>query len=100
MKRAYNGREIGRNGVNNLTMKEFKKWLMTFDENKDGRISRDELRQAIRLTGGGCFSFSTFKAWRGVKSADANHSGYIDYDEIESLVEFADKVLLLKIVGR
>ncbi|KAI3513115.1 hypothetical protein L1887_20441 [Cichorium endivia] len=89
MKSAYNGREIGRNGVKDLTLEEFKAWLMTFDEDKDGRISSEELRQAIRLTGGGCFT--TFKAWRGMKFADANHSGYVDYNEIQNLVEFADK---------
>ncbi|KAI3737111.1 hypothetical protein L2E82_27106 [Cichorium intybus] len=98
MKIAYTGREIGRNGVNDLTLEEFKAWLMTFDEDKDGRISSEELRQAVRLTGGG--HFTTFKAWRGLKSADANHDGYLDFDEIENLVEFADKVLLLKVVGR
>lgn len=85
-----------KNNPHKLTPEEFKLWLMTFDDDKDGRISRDELRKAIRVTRGG--RFTAFKGWRGVRSVDANRNGYIDINEIENLVDFADKVLGLKVV--
>ncbi|KVH98327.1 hypothetical protein Ccrd_023444 [Cynara cardunculus var. scolymus] len=93
----HKGHIIGRNGVQELTLEEFKIWLMTFDVNKDGRISREELREAIRFRGGGRIT-TLIKGRCGVKSADANRNGFIDYDEIKNLVEFAEKVLHLKIV--
>ncbi|MFS7911224.1 putative EF-hand domain-containing protein [Helianthus anomalus] len=97
MKTMYGGNAVGKNGVHILTMVEFKIWLMTFDQDKDGRISKQELQQAVRAMRGG--RFTALRGWCGVRSADANHNGYIDYDEIEKLVEFAYKTLGLIVVG-
>ena len=92
-------KNVSYKGVQKVTMLEFKTWLMTFDDDKDGRISKDELREAIRVMGGGRFT-TLIKGWQGVRSADNNRNGYIDYDEIEKLVEFANKTLGLQVVGR
>ncbi|MQM14750.1 hypothetical protein Taro_047685 [Colocasia esculenta] len=78
-----------------LTVEEFKEWLKRFDTDKDGRISREELRQAIRRIGG---RFSAWKSSRGIREADANGDGYIDDAEIEKLVAFAQRNLGLRIV--
>lgn len=70
-----------------MTVEEFKNWLMKFDADKDGRISQKELRQAIRSCGGW---FSGWKSSRGLTEADANGSGYIDEQEIDWLLDFAE----------
>ncbi|KAF9603877.1 hypothetical protein IFM89_038135 [Coptis chinensis] len=78
-----------------MTVEEFKTWLKQYDADGDGRISRDELRTAIRSLG---MCFTAWKSRRGVRIADVNHNGFIDDSEIEHLVEFAKKKLGMKIV--
>ncbi|OMO74807.1 Calcium-binding EF-hand [Corchorus olitorius] len=78
-----------------MKMEEFKQWLKKFDADKDGRISKEELRDAIYESGG---NFGWWKSRRGIRSADADGSGYIDENEINNLVEFADKYLGVKIL--
>ncbi|CAI9115746.1 OLC1v1016736C1 [Oldenlandia corymbosa var. corymbosa] len=74
---------------------EFKKWLKKFDADKDGRISTQELREAIRANGGW---FTTRKGRDGVRMADKDGSGYIDDNEINNLKDFALKYLGVKII--
>ncbi|XP_057503736.1 calcium-binding protein CML24-like [Actinidia eriantha] len=83
-------------GKREMTMDQFIEWLWGFDKDNDGRISQDELKEAVRATGGW---FSTWKSKRGVKSADLNRDGFIDQNEITRLVEFAQKQLGMRIVG-
>ncbi|KAI3504818.1 hypothetical protein L1887_26546 [Cichorium endivia] len=83
-------------GRTEMTMTEFKKFMNTLDTNQDGCISRDELRQAVRNNGGW---FATWKANRGMKSADANGNGFIDKEEIPNLAEFAQKEFNIRIVS-
>ncbi|WOK94311.1 polcalcin Phl p 7-like [Canna indica] len=78
-----------------ITVEEFRKWLKSFDTNKDGRISQDELRRAIRSIH---VRFSGWKSKRGIRYADADADGFIEDDEIENLLDFAQKSLGLKIV--
>lgn len=77
-----------------MTVEDFKKWLKNFDKDKDGRISRAELREAIHSQG---VRFTTWKSRRGMKQADSNHDGFIDDAEIDNLVAFAQKNLGMKI---
>ncbi|KAK4429004.1 hypothetical protein Salat_1200400 [Sesamum alatum] len=79
-----------------VSEQEFKKWLKKFDVDGDGRISAEELREAIRAKGGW---FSKWKAKRGVKTADKDRNGVIDDDEIGNLVEFAKKHLGLRVIS-
>ncbi|KAJ8539505.1 hypothetical protein K7X08_013757 [Anisodus acutangulus] len=74
-----------------MSLQEFKKWLKRFDLDKDGKISKEELRDAIRANGGGWFS--RLKGSHGIKVADTNGNGYIDDKEFKNLVEFAQKNL-------
>ena len=87
-------RNVLSDGKRVMNMEEFKRWLKRFDTNKDGRISRSELREAVRLNGG---HFATFKSNHGLKSADANHNGFIDENEFGNLVEFAEKYLNVRV---
>ncbi|XP_062188269.1 uncharacterized protein LOC133891560 [Phragmites australis] len=73
-----------------VTAEEFKQWLKQFDTDGDGRISRRELREAIRRRGAW---FSTVKAWCAVRHADRDRSGYVDDWEMENLIDFAEKEL-------
>ncbi|KAL2538003.1 calcium-binding protein CML39-like [Forsythia ovata] len=84
------GKGIPNHGKGEMSFVEFKNWLMEFDRDKDGRISQDELREAVRAKGRW---FSTRKSKHGVKMADTNFNGVIDDDEIRSLVDFARKQL-------
>ena len=77
-----------------MTVAEFKEWLKQFDADGDGRISRDELREAIRRRGGW---FTTLRAGRAVRRADRDNSGFIDDAEVENLVAFAQKDLGMRI---
>ncbi|CAM0906780.1 unnamed protein product [Alopecurus aequalis] len=77
-----------------MSVEEFKEWLKQFDVDGDGKISRGELREAIRRRGGW---FTTLKAGRAVRRADRDNSGYVDDAEIENLVAFAQKDLGMKI---
>ncbi|KAK9270052.1 hypothetical protein L1049_025625 [Liquidambar formosana] len=86
-----------RDGKREMSMEEFKGWLKKFDADKDGKISKDELREAIRATGGW---FSKWKSRRGVRTADANHNGFIDDNEINNLEEFAQKQLGVRIISK
>lgn len=79
-----------------MTVDEFKEWLRRFDRDRDGRISRDELRRAMRAI------HKRFTGWRskqGISYADRDGDGYIDDSEVDSLIEFAQKNLGLKIVA-
>ncbi|XVF64033.1 hypothetical protein PTKIN_Ptkin09bG0134600 [Pterospermum kingtungense] len=87
---ALKTRSYSIDGKREMTIDEFKRWLKKFDEDKDGRISRDELADAIRASGGW---FARRKSNQGIRSADANGNGFIDDNEIRNLADFAEKHL-------
>ncbi|PIN10096.1 hypothetical protein CDL12_17313 [Handroanthus impetiginosus] len=86
----------GNAGKNEMTAEEFKTWLMKFDADKDGRISKKELRRAIRSCSRR-FSFSAWKSRRAMREADVDKSGYIDEEEIDFLLDFAETNLGFRI---
>ncbi|KAL0461472.1 UNVERIFIED_CONTAM: hypothetical protein Slati_0034800 [Sesamum latifolium] len=83
-------RSVPTSGKVEMSVDDFKKWLMRFDDDKDGRISRAELKEAIRSRGQW---FSGWKSSRGMGEADGNRDGYIDEHEVNSLLDFAQKNL-------
>ncbi|KAF5192063.1 hypothetical protein FRX31_018352 [Thalictrum thalictroides] len=88
-------RSVSSHGKRQMTIEEFKKWLKQFDNDGDGLISKEELREALRSVGGW---FTTWNSGRAIKSADANSNGYIDDTEIKHLISFAEKHFGVKIV--
>ncbi|XVF39958.1 hypothetical protein PTKIN_Ptkin01aG0074700 [Pterospermum kingtungense] len=92
---AIKTRSYSVDGKREMTIDEFKRWLKNFDDDKDGRISRDELADAIRVSGGW---FASRKSKHGIRSVDANGNGFIDDNEIRNLAEFAEKHLNVRIL--
>ncbi|KAF3446672.1 hypothetical protein FNV43_RR11852 [Rhamnella rubrinervis] len=81
-----------------MTVEELKQWLLKkFDADKDGRISKEEVKELIRYTGTGHFA-SSWKCWRFMRSVDTNGDGFIDEQEFGNLVDFAKKKLGVKVV--
>ncbi|CAI0558168.1 unnamed protein product [Linum tenue] len=78
-----------------MTLQEFKTWVKRLDADKDGKISRQELSDAVRVAGG---RFAWLKCRRGVQAADSDGNGFIDEQEMNNLVDFAQKHLGVKIV--
>ncbi|OEL38830.1 hypothetical protein BAE44_0000150 [Dichanthelium oligosanthes] len=79
-----------------ITAEEFKLWLKQFDTDHDGRISRKELREAIRRRGAW---FSGLRARFAVRRADRNHDGFVDDSEIEGLIQFAEREMGFRITA-
>ncbi|KAK1554834.1 hypothetical protein Q3G72_018041 [Acer saccharum] len=67
---------------------ELKKLLRKFDENQDGRLSKEELEKALEKLGS---SFPAWQSWRALYHADENGDGYINEDELDGLVKFIIK---------
>ncbi|KAM3289570.1 hypothetical protein P3S67_017858 [Capsicum chacoense] len=97
LKNTYR-RNVASDGKLEMSLQEFKKWIKRFDLDKDGKISKEELQEAIRANGGGWFS-RIIKGGRGIKAADANGNGYIDENEFNNLVEFAQRNLGIRILS-
>ncbi|KAK2660343.1 hypothetical protein Ddye_006876 [Dipteronia dyeriana] len=83
-------------GKREMTMDEFMRWMKKFDADKDGKISREELADAVRVSWGW---LARLKAKQVVRTVDRNGNGYIDDSEIKNLVEFAEKHLGVRILN-
>ena len=79
------------------TVEEFRAWLAQFDADRDGRISREELQQALRSLN---VWFAWWKARGGVRAADGDGDGAVAVagdDEVARLFAFAQRHLHAKI---
>ncbi|GMI78507.1 multicopy suppressors of snf4 deficiency in yeast 3 [Hibiscus trionum] len=71
-----------------MTIDEFKRRLKWFDEDRDGKIRKDELADAVRVSSGW---FARKKSKCGIRSVDANGNGFVDDNETKNLADFAGK---------
>ncbi|XP_070049893.1 uncharacterized protein [Nicotiana tomentosiformis] len=62
--------------------------LKKYDKNRDGKLSKQELRLAFKEMG---LHFCRWKAGKALRFADKNGDGYINEDEISELVQYASK---------
>ncbi|KAF9687573.1 hypothetical protein SADUNF_Sadunf02G0107500 [Salix dunnii] len=83
-------KSVAVDGKHGMTMEQFKIWVKTLDIDKNGKISKDELSDAVRGNGGW---FAGWKGKRGIRLADSNGDGVIDESEIDMLAAFAQKHL-------
>ncbi|KAH0680461.1 hypothetical protein KY284_021546 [Solanum tuberosum] len=62
--------------------------LMKYDKNRDGKLSKQELRLAFKEMG---LHFCRWKAGKALRYADKNGDGYINEDEMSELVQYASR---------
>jgi len=71
-----------------LTEEQVKGMLKKYDKNRDGKLSKQELRLAFKEMG---LHFCRWKAGKALRFADRNGDGYINEDEISEFVQYASK---------
>lgn len=71
-----------------ITEAQLKATFKSFDGNKDGRLSKEELRNAFASLGA---YIPRWRARRGLSLADGNRDGYVSDDELDDLVKYAMK---------
>lgn len=70
-----------------MEQREFLDLLERADENNDGRLSKDELRNALKASG---LHFTRIRAWVAMRKCDLNQNGVIDGDnEMVKLLNYA-----------
>ncbi|KAL0017369.1 hypothetical protein SO802_004438 [Lithocarpus litseifolius] len=60
-----------------------------YDANNDNKLSREELKKAFEFLGS---ITPGFRADRGLHHADANKDGYVNEEEMDELVKYAERV--------
>lgn len=71
-----------------MPVTELKAIFKRFDTYKDGRLSKQELRNAFASLGS---HLPGWRAGRGLKQADGNRDGYVSDKELEVLLQYVLK---------
>ena len=71
------------------TTEQLRGMFWRYDTNRDGKLSRKELKEAFNCLGS---SIPGFRAHRALNRADENGDGYISEEEVEELVSYAVKL--------
>ncbi|OIT04145.1 hypothetical protein A4A49_00312 [Nicotiana attenuata] len=71
-----------------LTEEQVKGMLKKYDKNRDGKLSKEELRLAFKEMG---LHFCGWKAGKALRFADINGDGFINEDEMSEFVKYASK---------
>ncbi|XP_059635379.1 probable calcium-binding protein CML26 [Cornus florida] len=66
-----------------LSEEQIKGLLKRYDTNRDGKLSREELKSAFKSLG---LHFSGCRARRALRHADANEDGFVSEEELNELV--------------
>ncbi|XAR61879.1 hypothetical protein NMG60_11016422 [Bertholletia excelsa] len=69
-----------------ITNERLKQFIQQYDRNGDGKLSREELKQAFKSQG---FYFCGRKAKKAIQHADHNHDNYISEEELNELLQYA-----------
>lgn len=62
-----------------------KRFFNKYDMNRDGRLDKNELKEAFKQLGA---YFPSWRAARALKFADANGDGFITLDEANLLIDY------------
>ncbi|KAL5777786.1 hypothetical protein ACOSP7_010712 [Xanthoceras sorbifolium] len=71
------------------TMEQLRQMFWSHDANRDGRLSRKELKDAFNDLGA---RIPGWRAHRALNRADDNGDGYVSEDEVDELVSYAVKL--------
>ncbi|XP_028772561.1 uncharacterized protein LOC114729690 [Neltuma alba] len=69
-------------GVDERLVREI---LREVDVNNDNNLSWSELQKAFNKLGS---KFPPYRAWRGLRNADANNDGLVSPSEVDNLVRY------------
>ncbi|KAM3237313.1 hypothetical protein P3S67_011737 [Capsicum chacoense] len=71
-----------------LSDEQVKGMLMKYDKNRDGKLSKQEIRLAFKEMG---LHLCRWKTGKALRFADKNGDGYINEDEMIELVQYASR---------
>ncbi|KAI9201764.1 hypothetical protein LWI28_028892 [Acer negundo] len=71
------------------TQEQLRGMFWRYDTNKDGKLSRKELKDAFNYLGA---SIPGWRAHRALHHADDNGDGYISEEEVDELINYAVKL--------
>ncbi|KAJ9186728.1 hypothetical protein P3X46_002271 [Hevea brasiliensis] len=66
---------------------QLRKLFSRFDVNKDNRLSKEEISEALSQLGA---FLPDYRAGRALTHCDANKDGFIDLDEFDDFVSYAE----------
>ena len=72
-----------------FSKQELRKLFLDCDANNDGLLTKEEIKKAFNNLGA---VIPGYRAWEGLKRADANKDGSVSPDELEGLIDYADKL--------
>ncbi|KAK2660310.1 hypothetical protein Ddye_006843 [Dipteronia dyeriana] len=93
------GKKCLRNTVNPVpvlpcTMEQLRGMFWRYDTNRDGKLSRKELKEAFNYLGA---FIPGWRAHRALNHADGNGDGYITEEEVDDLVNYVVKLGYVKL---
>ncbi|OMO78948.1 Calcium-binding EF-hand [Corchorus capsularis] len=72
-----------------ISKQQLRKLFLDCDSNNDGFLTKDEIKKAFQKLGA---VIPGYRAWEGMKRADANRDGCVSMDELEDLIDYANKL--------
>ncbi|TYH83206.1 hypothetical protein ES332_D02G116500v1 [Gossypium tomentosum] len=68
---------------------QLRKLFLDCDGDGDGLLTKEEKKKAFRNLGA---VIPGYRAWEGLKRADANKDGCVSHEELDALMDYADKL--------
>ncbi|EOY14492.1 EF-hand domain - like 10 [Theobroma cacao] len=68
---------------------QLRKLFLDCDANNDGILTKEEIKKAFHNLGA---LLPRYRAWEGLKHADANKDGCVSPEELDGLIDYAYKL--------
>ncbi|XWS14688.1 hypothetical protein CRYUN_Cryun35bG0030700 [Craigia yunnanensis] len=72
-----------------FSKQQLRKIFLDCDANSDGFLTKEEIKKAFNHLGA---VIPGYRAWEGLKRADANKDGCVSPEELDGLIDYADKL--------